>query len=197
MFNHSVRRDVLDYDTDLVAGDRLLVVRNNYLWSRKIKGLDFIANGDVAIVERIISREERYTMHWADVELTLPDHGVTFPAKIMVDTLVSLSGGLDADREQAFMQALLADSTVAAPGATPQLLLRLLRDNPYYNALRVKYAYCITCHKAQGGQWRNVYIDTGYIPPEADYKEFCRWLYTAITRATGRLNFINPPLPIE
>ncbi len=196
-FNRSLRHEILGYEEELVTGERLMVVKNNYLWSRSVKGLDFIANGDVCTVERIVGTEERYGLRWADVDLSMPDYGVTFQAKIMLDTLCSLSAGLDADYAETFRQRIMADPDLFAPGMTDQQRYRKLRDNPYWNALQVKYAYCVTCHKAQGGQWRNLYVDFSYMPPSDTYLETYRWLYTATTRATRRLTFIHPIVEVR
>ena len=196
-FNRGVRSIILGHEEELCRGDRLMVVKNNYLWGAKIKRFDFIANGDVAIVERIISTEERYTLRWADVELYFPDRDTSLECKIMVDTLSSLSASLDADKAARFEQAILNDPDLFTPSITLEQRRRALKNDLYYNALRVKYAYCVTCHKAQGGQWRNVYVDIGYLPPETSVNELLRWLYTATTRATTRLNFIAPPLEVK
>lgn len=198
-FNAAVRSMILGYDDPLTVGERLMVVKNNYHWGARIPGLDFIANGDVAVVTRIIGTEERYGLQWADVELELPDREGTppFQAKLMTDTLCSLSATLDPDLADLFERSILADPDLFAPSMSRDERLRALRNNPYWCALRVKYAYCVTCHKAQGGEWPNVYVDIGYLPPESSHAELCRWLYTATTRATRRLSFITPPLEVR
>lgn len=196
-FNHGVRRMILDYEEELVTGERLLVVKNNYFWIAKLRRMDFIANGDVAVVERIIGTEEKYSLRFADVELYLPDRDLRLECKIMLDTLSSLTAGLDADVEGEFMNLILNDPELFTPAQSLEQRMLKLRSNPYFSALRVKYAYCVTCHKAQGGQWPNVYIDTGYIPAEATGLDLYRWLYTATTRATRRLNYILPPFTIK
>lgn len=188
-FNLAIRRQIFDYEENLVRGERLLVAKNNYHWSSKVKGLDFIANGDIAIIDRIIATEDMGPLHFADVALTLPDRGgITIEAKIITNTLVLDTPCLPANDMAALMQHRL---NIIAPGASESAAMRALRSDPYVNALQVKYGYAVTCHKAQGGQWSDVFVDMSYIPPEAMGLDFYRWLYTATTRATRRLHYIG------
>ena len=165
-FNTAVRSLILGREEELCVGERLLVVKNNYLWSSRVKGLDFIANGDMAVINRVDCTEMRYGLRFADVSLTWPD------------------------------RVVLGEPDVFAPQTPMAYRLKASRSNPYLNALQVKYAYAVTCHKSQGGQWCDVYVDMGYIPPESRGLDFYRWLYTSITRATGRLYLINPDIRI-
>lgn len=191
-FNLGIRTTILDYGEELVKGERLLLAKNNYTWSAKIKDLDFIANGDVAIVSAIHSTEEKHGFRFANVTLTLPDRDVDVPCRIFLDTLTDESASISREGLQRLAEARMADPEVNAPDASWETRLRRLRKDEYFNALQVKYAYAVTCHKAQGAQWKNVVIDLGGIAPESQGLEFYRWLYTATSRATRRLFYLNP-----
>lgn len=191
-FNLGIRTTILDYGEELVKGERLLIAKNNYTWSAKIKDLDFIANGDVAIVSAIHSTEEKHGCRFANVTLTLPDRDVDVPCRIFLDTLTDESASISREGLQRLAEARMADPEVNAPDASWETRLRRLRKDEYFNALQVKYAYAVTCHKAQGAQWKNVVIDLGGIAPESQGLEFYRWLYTATSRATRRLFYLNP-----
>lgn len=188
-FNLAIRQRIFDLEEELARGERLLVAKNNYYWSRSVKGLDFIANGDVAVVDRVVATENLGGFRFADVDLTLPDRDISLRAKIMLEPLISDYPAMTAERMSGLMELRLRE---IAPRASESAAMKALRDDPYVNALQVKYAYAVTCHKAQGGQWADVYVDMGYIPPEAMGMDFYRWLYTATTRATSRLFFIAP-----
>ncbi|MCM1163132.1 MAG: AAA family ATPase [Muribaculaceae bacterium] len=191
-FNLGIRSRILDLEEELCKGERLLVAKNNYTWSSKVKDLDFIANGDVAIVTAIHATEERYGLRFAIVTLNLPDRDVDVKCRIFLDTLTDENASLPRERMQALAEARMADPEVNAPTDSYETRLRRLRKDEYFNALQVKYAYAVTCHKAQGAQWRNVIVDLGGIPPEAQGIDFYRWLYTAVSRATTRLFLLNP-----
>lgn len=191
-FNLGIRSVILDREEELAVGERLLVAKNNYAWSARIKGLDFIANGDVGIVTDIRGFEERYGFRFADITLRLIDRDIEVECKIILDTLVDDNASLTADAMRRLAELRMADPEAFAPSLTFDQRLRRLRTDPYFSALQVKYAYAVTCHKAQGAQWRNVFIDLGGIPPENQGLDFYRWLYTAITRSTSRLFLLNP-----
>lgn len=192
-FNLAIRANILYREEELSREELLLVAKNNYLWSARVKGLDFVANGDTAIVDAIYGTEEKYGFRFADVNLRLPDRDLSFDCKILLDTLVSDTASLEPERYQSLYMSALNDPDLFTPSTPVRTRMRILRSDPYVNALQVKYGYAVTCHKAQGGQWKNVFVDVGYVPPE-DYEslEFYRWLYTAVTRATDRLALINP-----
>lgn len=193
MFNLAIRTNILYREEELCRDELLLVAKNNYLWSARVKGLDFVANGDTAIVDAIYGTEERYGFRFADVNLRLPDRDLAFDCKILLDTLVSDTASLAPERFNELYSAALNDPDLFTPTTPMRTRMRMLRSDPYVNALQVKYAYAVTCHKAQGGQWRSVYVDMAGIPPEAySTIDFFRWLYTAVTRATSRLAFVNP-----
>lgn len=192
-FNLAIRANILYREDELSREELLLVAKNNYLWSARVKGLDFVANGDTAIVDAIYGTEEKYGFRFADVNLRLPDRDLSFDCKILLDTLVSDTASLEPERYQSLYMSALNDPDMFTPSTPVRTRMRILRSDPYVNALQVKYGYAVTCHKAQGGQWKNVFVDVGYVPPEAyESLEFYRWLYTAVTRATDRLALINP-----
>ncbi len=197
-FNLAIRQLILDYESELVAGEPLLIVKNNYFWTAEVKGLDFIANGDVATVTAIHGTETRGNLRFADVTLALADRGVEFEAKIILSTLTSESPALDNAAQQELMQICLNDPEKHAPDTPMEARMRSLRTDPYFNALQVKYAYAVTCHKAQGGQWKSVFVDTGNVNPDAlRTTDFYRWLYTATTRATRSVHYIDPTFPVR
>lgn len=163
---------------------------------REVPVPDFLANGEVAVVEDIYSTETRDQILFADVSLRLVDSGATIDAKIILDSLTSESAGLQRDKYETIGRRALADAGVTSGSMTAQR--EALRQSPYFNALQVKYAYAVTCHKAQGGQWDSVFVDMGYIPPEAYLTtDFYRWLYTSVTRASRRLSLLNPSCRIR
>lgn len=192
-FNLAIRTRILGREEELCRGERLMVAKNNYLWSAKVKGLDFVANGDMAEVEYIYGTEEKYGFRFADVRLRLPDRDISIECKILLDTLISESPSLPHDKMYALYNTALADPEVFSPTTPMRTRMRELRSNPYVNAMQVKYAYAVTCHKAQGGQWSQVFVDMGFIPDDAYTSlDFYRWLYTAVTRSTSQLYIINP-----
>ena len=193
LFNQAIRARILYKEEELCRDERLMVAKNNYLWSAKVKGLDFVANGDLAVVEAIFGTETKYGMRFADVRLRLDDRDISFECKLMLDTLTSEAASLEPERLNALYVAALNDPELFTPATPVKTRMRMLRSDPYVNALQVKYAYCITCHKAQGGQWHTVFVDLGYTPADADATDRVRWLYTAVTRATDRLLLVNPP----
>lgn len=188
VFNNGIRNSVLYREEELSSGDMLMVVKNNYFWSKDIKGFDFIANGDVAEVKRIRNKRELYGFRFAEVLLYFPDYDTEIEANILLDTLQSPSPTLTYDDSNRLFQAVQEDYMEI--GNKRDRMLKM-RQDPYLNALQVKFAYAVTCHKAQGGQWDDVYIDVGYITEEQTDIEFLRWLYTAFTRARRNVYMIN------
>ena len=162
-----------------------------------MKGIDFIANGDVALVTKIYGTETKYGFLFADAKIQFPDRDIELDAKLLLSTLASDAPGLTTQQSSELYQYCLNNPDNFAPNTPMSTRVKALKSDPYFNALQVKYAYAVTCHKAQGGQWRNVFIDMGYIAPEAQGMEFYRWLYTAITRATHRLYIINPSVEVK
>lgn len=190
-FNMAIRTQVLYLEQRLCVTEPIMIVKNNYFWSRGVKGLDFIANGDIAFVEHIYGTEQRYGLEFADVSLTLADHDITFDAKIMISTLYTDDPALNYESYNHLYQAIMGDPELFSNDTPVEARLSALRSNPYWNALQVKFGYAVTCHKAQGGQWDNVFVDMGYIHPDGVGMGLYRWLYTAMTRARKRLYIID------
>lgn len=193
-FNRGIRAQVLGYEEELVRGDLLIAAKNNYHWTRQVKGLDFVANGEILELRGVLGTESKYGMRFTDVVLGLPGNDeVEFSAKIIPGCLSGDAAALSREQSERLFRAVYEDPDLHAPGASHQERIRAMQNSPYWNALQMKYAYAVTCHKAQGGQWRNVVVDLSYIPPEMAGPEFYRWLYTAVTRATAHLYLISPP----
>lgn len=186
-FNRAIRNMVMYADSPLQQGDRIVIAKNDYYWSRINSLKNFIANGETAEVTWVGKNEKAYGRWFADVELRLPDNPQPVAAKIMLRSLVA--EGPTVPREE--MERLYNRVMAEYEGELSHKIKGALED-PFYNALHAKYAYCVTCHKAQGGQWRHVYVDMGAIPPDAIGPDFYRWLYTALTRATEKVFLINP-----
>lgn len=188
-FNAGVRNQILFRDEQLASGDLLLVAKNNYYWSEDYDKVDFIANGDVAVVRHVRGEvERRYGLRFATVVLELPDHDSTeLEAKVVLDCLLSDTPALTRQQQERLFGEVMAE----LPG-DQRARYRALKRHPYFNALQVKMGYAVTCHKAQGGQWRNVLIDMGGIARDAlATMDFYRWFYTALTRATRHVYLIN------
>ena len=187
MFNMGIRNTILYREEDLVPGDRLLVAKNNYFWSEPYEEIDFIANGDMATVSRVISREERYGFKFAKVELYFADRDVELEAMINLTALFSDTPTLTRDQFNELYMNIMPELP-----HTRREQYKALKSHPYFNALQVKFAYAVTCHKAQGGQWKNVFVDMGFIPEEAlTTRDFYRWLYTAVTRARNQIYILG------
>lgn len=189
LFNKGIRNSILYREEELTVTDHLLVVKNNYHWLKDSKEADFIANGDIAEVVRINGYEELYDRRFANVTLRLTDYKLLeIDAKIVLDALHTDTAGFSKEEQEAFYSNVMEDYQ---DEQSKRKQYELIKENPYYNALQVKYAYAMTCHKSQGGQWKAVFIDQGYVPEEQMGKGYYRWLYTAITRATDRVYLVN------
>ncbi len=190
-FNESIRRHVLGAEEEIESGDMLMIVKNNYHYTERDPDspVNFIANGDIARLKRLRRFEEFYGFRFADAVLELPDYdGWEVECKIMLDTIHSESPSLTREESNRLFRAVeedYADITVKAKR------YKEILGNDHFNALQVKFAYAVTCHKAQGGQWRAVFIDKMLFGDEQMSKDLLRWLYTAVTRATDRLYFVN------
>lgn len=189
--NAEVRNRILYADTLLQRGEQVLITRNNYFWTRSSKSFEFIANGETAIVEWMGRTQERYGFRFADAELSFPGKEEPVATKLLLSSLSADGAGLSDDEMANFYNKVMFEKE----GELSEKL-HYADNNEFYNALHIKYSYCVTCHKAQGGQWRHVYIDMGSIAPDAMDEQFCRWLYTALTRATEQVYLVNPTLPV-
>ncbi len=202
MFNQAIRSRVLQEEGELSAGDKLMVVKNNYFWTSQQptansqqptvnSQISFIANGDMIEITRINKFEEMYGFHFADVDIQPTDYedAPTLSVKIIMEALYSDSPALTNDDAKRLYQAVEEDY-MDIPRAADRR--KAMKENPYYNALQVKFGYALTCHKTQGGQWNNVFIEAPYLPDETILElGDLRWLYTALTRASEKVYLVN------
>jgi exodeoxyribonuclease-5 len=189
-FNQQIRQRVLYKDERLEAGERLMIVRNNYLWSEGRPKLPFLANGEMVELLYMRTGAERYGLSFREAGLQLVDleEEPTLDCTIMLDSLDAKEASMPAKVMDELYQQVRADLAMEFRGAH---LKTAIRRHPHLQALQVKYAYAMTCHKAQGGQWPVVVVERGYIPEGASKLDFSRWLYTAVTRATERLYIVD------
>ena len=189
LFNEGIRQTILYQEEQVTKGDLLMIVKNNYHWSKQLEELDFIANGDIAEVVRIKKQEERYGFHFANVVLRLIDYqDLEIECKILLETLKAEAPALTSEENKRLFESISEDYLEIR---NKRDRWKKIREDPYFNALQVKYAYAVTCHKAQGGQWKAVFLDHGYLTTEMIDREFLRWFYTAFTRAEERLYLVN------
>ncbi len=191
LYNNGIRAQILWREDELNSGDMLMIAKNNYYWTEKYKEMDFIANGEIAVVRRVRRTRDMYGFRFAEVTLRFPDQNdVELDANLLLDTLHSDSPALPKEDNDRLFYAVLEDY-IDIPIKRDRM--KKMKADPHYNALQVKYAYAITCHKAQGGQWKNVFLDQGYMTDEYLTPDYFRWLYTAFTRATKTLYLVNYP----
>ena len=191
IYNNGIRSQILDREDELNRGDSIMIVKNNYYWTEKLladEGADsyanlpsFIANGDIAVIRRVRRMRELYGFRFEDAVLSFPDYDdLEMDVTLLMDTLHSESPSLTREESDKLFAAVMEDY---ADIPDKKEKMKKLRENPHFNALQIKYAYAVTCHKAQGGQWKNIFIDQGYIPEDGRDEDYYRWLYTALTRA--------------
>ena len=198
IYNQGIRNIVLDREDELCRGDLLMIVKNNYFWSQESGGrgqdsggIDFIANGDRAVVQRVRNIHELYGFRFAEVTMTFPDYDdYELTATVLLDTLTSEAPALTREQQEQLFNTVMED--YADIPAKADRIAKLKADR-YYNALQVKFAYAVTCHKAQGGQWAHIYLDQGYMTDDMLTPDYIHWLYTAFTRATEKLFLVNWP----
>ncbi|MFC5270372.1 ATP-dependent DNA helicase [Adhaeribacter terreus] len=190
LYNQHIRRQIFFHEDEISAGDYLMIVKNNYHWLPKDSEIGFMANGDFVEITKIIRYEEMYGFRFADVRLRFVDNPneEEVEVKIMMDTLYSEAPALPADKNKELYAEVLKDYSDLG---TKRERSQQMKKNPYLNALQVKFAYALTCHKAQGGQWQAVFVDHGYLKEEMITPEFTRWLYTAVTRSSEELYLVN------
>lgn len=190
LFNQGIRNSVLFREEEVNAGDFLMVVKNNYYWLDQESSIGFIANGDIVEVLSVRNIQDLYGFRFADATLRFVDYPDEEPrdCKLLLSTLYSESPSLTHEEAEKLYEAVLEDYADLPHKADR---LRELRQNPFYNALQVKFAYALTCHKTQGGQWKAVIVDQGYLGEGPVDKDFLRWLYTAFTRASERVYLLN------
>lgn len=190
-FNEGIRRHILCCEEEISSGDMLMVVKNNYHFAEKAEGaeLDFIANGDIAELVKIRRFDEQFGFRFADALLRFPDYDdIELECKIILDTLESESPSLSSEQGRQLFYGVEEDYMHLT---TKKKRYLAIREDPYYNAMQVKFAYSVTCHKSQGGQWACVFIDKMLFGDEMMSKDLLRWLYTAITRAAEKVCFVN------
>ena len=187
-YNMGTRATVQYKEDRLVRGDKLMIVKNCYQFLDDVKGMDYIANGDIAILQKISKFEERYGLHFAEARISFPDYDdQEIVAKVILDTLESESASLTYEQSNALYQGVNEDYSHIT---TKKKRYEAVREDKYYNALQLKYANAITCHKSQGGQWKCVFIDNPFWQEELTLDDL-KWLYTAITRATEKVYLVN------
>ena len=222
IYNQGIRNTILDREDELCRGDLLMIVKNNYFWIEKftvdslqftddysvaseglaskstvnrkpstVNQISFIANGDLAVVQRVRNIHELYGFRFAEVTMTFPDYDdYELTAMVILDTLTSEAPALTREQHEQLFNAVLEDYA-DIPNKTDRIAK--LKTDRYYNALQVKFAYAVTCHKAQGGQWAYIYLDQGYMTDDMLTPDYIHWLYTAFTRATEKLFLVNWP----
>lgn len=190
IFNQGIRNQILGREEELTTGDQLMVVKNNYYWVKDEK-FSFIANGDMCVVRRVRNVHEQHGFRFAEVTMTFPDYDdYELTATVLLDTLTSEAPALTRDQQEELYNKVMEDYADIPRKADR---MKALKEDRYYNALQVKYAYAATCHKAQGGQWAHIYVDQGYMTDDMLSVDYLHWLYTAFTRATEKLYLINWP----
>lgn len=189
-YNQYIRRVIHFFDDEISAGDLLMVVKNNYTYMANSERVNFIANGDFVEIVKIRSFEELYGLRFATLELRLIDYPEEpyFEAKVVLDTLYSPLASMSTEQYRSLYQQVSEDY---ADVANKSERVELIKKDPYLSALQVKFAYALTCHKSQGGQWDAVFVDQGYLTDENINEEFIRWLYTALTRAKKEVFLVN------
>ena len=188
IYNYGIRNRILFREEEISSGDRLMVVRNNYFWGKAHKDIDFIANGEIIQVVRVRHTEELFGFRFCNILARFIDYDTELEIKIILDTLQSESPALSKEQSDKLFTSIAENY---ADIRTKPERLKKIKEDPYFNAIQVKYAYAVTCHKAQGGQWSNIFLDTGYVTEEMMGEDFYRWLYTAFTRATKHLFLVN------
>ena len=188
IYNNGVRNRILYREEELSAGDRLMIVKNNYYWGKEHSDIDFIANGEIVQALRVGNIEEMYGFRFCNLKVRFIDYDLETQFKIILDALQSESPALSRESNDRLF-ASVAEDYMDIRSKSERI--KKIKDDPYFNAVQVKYAYAVTCHKAQGGQWSNVFLDTGYVADDMLGENFYRWLYTAFTRATQRLYLVN------
>ena len=190
LYNQQIRARIRDLEDDISTGDFLTVVRNNYFWLPDGSKAGFIANGDMVEVMRIYEINELYDCRFARISARLVDYPdeENLECIVLLDTLTSESPAMTYEEYKKLYDEVAKDYADIPKRAQRN---KEIKQNPYFNALQVKFAYAITCHKSQGGQWENVFVEQGYFSSDMLNKEYFRWLYTALTRTTKKLHLIN------
>jgi len=188
-YNQGIRNRIFFREEEISTGDMVMVVKNNYsILDEEEDGAGFIANGDIAEVRKIKKYEERYGFRFADMVLKFPDYNMEVESKVMMDVLHLDTPALPSEKNKELYQNILADYLHIK---TRRKQFEAVRNDPYFNALQIKFAYAVTCHKAQGGQWERVFIDQGMFNRNQITIDYLRWFYTALTRSTDKVYLVN------
>lgn len=201
IYNNGIRSTILDREDELCRGDSVMIVKNNYYWTEHMVAEgeadsyadipSFIANGDIVVIRRVRRERELYGFRFEDAILSFPDYDdLEMEVTLLLDTLHSESPSLTREESDRLFNGVMEDY---ADIPSKKKRMENLRENRYFNALQIKYAYAVTCHKAQGGQWKNIFIDQGFVPEDGRDEDYYRWLYTALTRATQTVYLVNWP----
>ncbi|MCR4612626.1 MAG: AAA family ATPase [Bacteroidaceae bacterium] len=197
VYNNGIRNQILGREEELSTQDLVMIAKNNYYWTAPSpqgeesnqSSVSFLANGDIAVVQRIHNQRELYGFHFADCILRLPDYDdYEVETTVLLDTLHAEAPALTHEQQERLFQRVMEDY-MDIPLKRDRL--KKMKEDPYFNALQIKYAYAVTCHKAQGGQWGHIFIDQGYMTDDMFGPDYFRWLYTALTRATDTVYFVN------
>ncbi len=188
LYNQQIRSRILLRDDILEKGDKLMVLRNNYFWLEETSNPGFIANGEVIEVKKVIKFIDLYGFKFAEVKVALPDYPEEpdFNTVLLLDTIESETSGLTYEQSNLLYQKIMEDYE---DEPTKYMKFKKVKENPYFNALQVKYAYAVTCHKAQGGQWNHVFVEQPYT--EKIDENYLRWIYTALTRAKQKVHLLG------
>jgi exodeoxyribonuclease-5 len=194
LYNGGIRARVLWKEEILSNGDRIMVTKNNYFWAQEYEDLEFIANGDMFEIERLTNVHELYGFQFAKASLRSVDYNWEIEALVWLDTLTTDSPEANYSLQKELFSRIAEDFPEIR---NKKELIKRIYESPYFNALQIRYAYCVTCHKAQGGQWRHVFIDSGITDEwiqtltESEKREYLRWLYTALTRSTEKVYLLR------
>jgi len=188
-YNQGIRNRIFFREEEISSGDMVMVVKNNYfLLEEDEEGAGFIANGDIAEVRKIKKYEERYGFHFADMVLKFADYDLEVESKVMLDVLHLDTPALPSEKNKELFQNVLSDYLHIKSRRNQY---DAVKKDPYFNALQIKFAYAVTCHKAQGGQWERVFIDQGMFNRNEITIDYLRWFYTALTRSTDKVYLVN------
>lgn len=197
VYNNGIRNQILGREEELSTQDLVMIAKNNYYWTAPSpqgeesnqSSVSFLANGDIAVVQRIRNQRELYGFHFADCTLRFPDYDdYEVETTVLLDTLHAEAPALTREQQQLLFDRIMEDY---ADIPLKRDRLKKMKEDPYFNALQIKYAYAVTCHKAQGGQWGHIFIDQGFMTDDMLGPDYFRWLYTALTRATDTVYFVN------
>jgi exodeoxyribonuclease V len=188
-YNQGIRNRIFFREEEISTGDLVMVVKNNYsIIDEEEDGSGFIANGDIAEVKKIRKYEERYGFRFADMVLKFPDYNMEIESKVMLDVLHLDTPALPTEKNKELFHSVMADYVHIR---TRRKQFEAVRNDNYFNALQIKFAYAVTCHKAQGGQWERVFIDQGMFNRNEITIDYLRWFYTALTRSTDKVYLVN------